>query len=100
MWKKIRSGVLFGVACITSPCCTPLLVPLLIGLLAGTPAAAWITQNVGWVYGLLTLLSVISFVLALRWMGKQSTSKSSLVRSLETPVPSSYKEKTYVEQSN
>ena len=95
MWKKIRSGVLFGVACITSPCCTPLLVPLLIGLLAGTPAAAWITQNVGWVYGLLTLLSVISFVLALRWMGRRNTMQATIVRSVNVPVG----DNTHVEQS-
>ena len=28
MWKKIRSALAFGVACIASPCCTPLIVPL------------------------------------------------------------------------
>ena len=63
---KIRSGVLFGVACLASPCCTPLYVPLLLMLLAGTPAAVWLSANVGWVYGILTLVSIISFVLAWR----------------------------------
>lgn len=95
MWEKVRSSVLFGVACITSPCCTPLLVPLLIGLLAGTPSAALITQNVGWVYGLLTLLSVISLVLALRWMGKRNTAQASIVRPVNVPVG----DNTHVEQS-
>ena len=70
MWQKIRGGVMFVVACIASPCCTPLIVPVVLALLAGTPAAVWLGQNLGWVYGGLTLLSVVSFVLAFRWMGK------------------------------
>ncbi|MBE2220643.1 MAG: hypothetical protein IAF02_03835 [Anaerolineae bacterium] len=70
--SKIRSGVLFMVACLTSPCCTPLYVPLLFVLLAGTPAAVWLSANVGWVYGGLTLISIISFVLAFRWWSKFS----------------------------
>ena len=69
---KIRSGVLFGVACLTSPCCTPLYVPLLLVLLAGTPAAVWLSANVGWVYGILTIVSIIAFVLALRKWPKLS----------------------------
>lgn len=69
-WEKIRGGVMFVVACIASPCCTPLIVPVVLALLAGTPAAVWLGQNLGWVYGGLTLLSVVSFVLAFRWMGK------------------------------
>jgi hypothetical protein len=64
---KIRSGVLFGFACLASPCCTPLYVPLLLIVLAGTPAAIWLSANIGWVYGALTLISIISFVLAFRW---------------------------------
>lgn len=70
MWQKIRGGVMFVVACIASPCCTPLIVPVVLALLAGTPAAVWLGQNLGWVYGGLTLLSVVSFVMAFRWMGK------------------------------
>lgn len=69
-WEKIRGSVMFVIACIASPCCTPLIVPVVLALLAGTPAAVWLGQNLGWVYGGLTLLSVISFVLAFRWMGK------------------------------
>ena len=82
-WHKIRSGMMFGVACLTSPCCTPLLVPLLIGLLAGTPVAVWVTQNVGLIYGLFTLISVLSLVLALRWLGKRQSSRPVLIPDLE-----------------
>lgn len=71
-WQKIRSGVMFAVACIASPCCTPLIVPLGIALLAGTPVAAWLTAYLGWVYGGLTLLSVVSLVLGFRWMNTSS----------------------------
>lgn len=75
MWKKIRSALAFGVACIASPCCTPLIVPLGLALLAGTPVAVWASANLGWVYGGLTLISIASFVLAYRWMGQKSASK-------------------------
>jgi hypothetical protein len=79
-WKKVRAAVMFGIACLTSPCCTPLIVPLLIGLLAGTPAAVWITHNVGLIYGLLTLISVISLILALRWMNKRQSSQPAAIQ--------------------
>jgi membrane protein implicated in regulation of membrane protease activity len=69
MWQKIRSGVMFIIACVASPCCTPLIVPIGLALLAGTPVAVWASANLGWVYGGLTLLSVVSFVLAFRWLG-------------------------------
>jgi len=75
MWIKVRSGMLFIVACIASPCCTPLIVPLGLALLAGTPVAIWASANLGWVYGGLTLLSVISFVLAFRWMRRKAETK-------------------------
>ena len=78
-WHKIRTGVMFGVACLTSPCCTPLLVPLLIGLLAGTPIAVWLTQNLGLIYGLFSLISVLSLVLALRRVGKRQLSRPALI---------------------
>lgn len=71
-WQKIRSGLMFGVACITSPCCTPLIVPLGLALIAGTPLAAWLTQYIGWVYGGLTLVSIISLVLGWRWLGPKA----------------------------
>ena len=74
MWKKIRSAVAFGLACIASPCCTPLIVPLGLALLAGTPIAVWASANLGWVYGGLTLVSIGIFVLAYRWMGHANAS--------------------------
>lgn len=70
MWQKIRSGVIFGIACIASPCCTPIIVPIGIALLAGTPFAVWMSANLGWVYGGLTLLSGVSLVLGIRWMNQ------------------------------
>jgi Flp pilus assembly protein TadB len=86
MWQKIRSGVMFGVACITSPCCTPILVPIGLALLAGTPVAAWISVNVGWVYAGLTLLSVISLVLGFRLMGQKNETKR---KRIGQPLPES-----------
>lgn len=84
MWKKIRGGVMFGIACITSPCCTPILVPITIALLAGTPVAVWLSAYIGWVYGGLTLLSVITLVLGFRWVGQKAEAKRStkIVRNL------------------
>lgn len=65
-WRKLRAGLLLGVGCITSPCCTPLLVPLAITLLAGTSLAAVLTRYVGWVYALLTLVSLVTLYLGIR----------------------------------
>lgn len=78
MWQKIRSGIMFGVACIASPCCTPIIVPIGLALLAGTPVAVWLSANIGWVYGGLTLLSVISLGLGFRWMGQKNEAKRTL----------------------
>ena len=64
---------MFAVACVFSPCCTPLLVPIVIALLAGTPLAAWIGANLGWVYGGLTGIAVISLALGLYGLRQQST---------------------------
>jgi hypothetical protein len=89
MWRKIRSGVIFGIACVTSPCCTPLIVPLILGLLAGTPAALWMGQNLGWIFGILTAISIVSLVLALRWMGKRNasdTARQTTIRPSDIPV--------------
>lgn len=68
-WDRVRSGLMFMVACFTSPCCAPLYVPLTLALLAGTPAAGWLTASVGWIYGALTLVSLASLVIAVRWWG-------------------------------
>ena len=70
-WPKIRGGLIFVVACLTSPCCTPLYVPLGLALLAGTPAAAWLAYHLSWVYGALTLVSIISFILGWRWLWRK-----------------------------
>jgi predicted MFS family arabinose efflux permease len=78
MWKKVRGGLMFGVACIASPCCAPLIVPLGLTLLAGTPIAIWLSANIGWRYGGLTFLSIISLVVGLRWMGQNAESKRSI----------------------
>ena len=72
MWKKIRSGLMFVIACIVSPCCTPIIVPLGLALLAGTPIAVWLSAYIGWVYGGLTLLSIVSLILGLRWMAQKT----------------------------
>lgn len=86
LWKTVRGWLMFGVACLTSPCCTPLIVPLALALLAGTPVAAWLGQNLGWVYGGLTLLSAVSFVVALRWLNKPKSSQPNTVRPSDIPV--------------
>lgn len=77
MGQKLRTGFMIGVACITSPCCTPLIVPLVIALLAGTPIAWWISQNLGLVYGGLTLISIMSAVIVFRRVSKPTLSKST-----------------------
>ena len=80
MWKKIRSGLMFVIACVASPCCTPLIVPLGLALLAGTPVAVWASANLGWVYGGLTLLSIASLVLGLRWMRQKADNNKTTLQ--------------------
>lgn len=75
-WQQIRGIVMFGIACLASPCCTPLIVPVVLALLAGTPAAIWMGQNLGVVYGGLTLVSVVSLVLAWRLIGKNGSRRA------------------------
>jgi len=77
VWQKIRAGLMFGLACVTSPCCTPFIVPLGLALLAGTPAAVWLTHYLGWLYGGLTVVSIISLVLGLRWLGRNTSAKGA-----------------------
>ena len=86
MWKKIRSSLMFGIACIASPCCTPLIVPLGLALLAGTPIAVWASAHLGWVYGGLTLLSVVSLVLGLRWMEQRSETNKAKRKATTQPA--------------
>lgn len=75
--RKIRGGLLLGVGCVTSPCCTPLLVPLALTLLAGTPIAAFLTRYVGWVYALLTLVSLITLFLGVRHLWPLLSARSA-----------------------
>ena len=86
MPKNLRGIVMFGIACIASPCCTPFVVPLLLMLLAGTPMAFWINQNLGWVYSGLTVVSIISFALAFQWSRKQPANHTALLRPIDIPI--------------
>lgn len=88
MLKQInrRGLIAFLVACFTSPCCTPLIVPLLLALLAGTPTALWMSGHLGIIYGALTILSVISFVLALRWFNGRKPAQPQSIRLSDIPV--------------
>ena len=74
-WLKIRSGVMFVISAITCPCHIPLVLPTVLASLAGTPAAVWVTQNVGWVYGGMTVLFLFSLVLGLRWLDQTNTTE-------------------------
>ena len=76
-WQKIRSGVMFVVSFITCPCHLPLTLPPVLVLLAGTPAAVWITQNVSWVYGGMTILFLVSLAFGLRWMGQANAARDT-----------------------
>ncbi len=65
--NSVVSAVLLGVACLTSPCCVPLIAPIILGLLAGTQVALWFANNMGWMYAGLTLVSMVSFLLVWRY---------------------------------
>ena len=67
-WQKFRGLFMLGLACGASPCCTPFLVPVGMSLLVGTPAAAWLAYHLGLVYGGLSLVSIVSFIFAIRWI--------------------------------
>lgn len=88
--KRFRGIVMFGIACFTSPCCTPLIVPILITVLAGTPVAVWLGQNLGLVYGVLTLISIVSFGLGIRWMNQRKAAQPSSIRPTDIPVISTF----------
>lgn len=76
LWQKLRGGAMFAVGCVLSPCCTPLLVPLGLALAAGTPFAVWASLNIGLVYGALTLLSIVSFIVGWHWLQSNKASTS------------------------
>lgn len=86
MRKNLRGMVAFGAACATSPCCTPFLVPIILTVLAGTPVAFGITHNFVWVYGGLTAVSIIGFVLAYRWLWHPAAKQPHLVRPIDIPT--------------
>lgn len=83
-WQKIRGALMLIVACIFSPCFAPLLVPIVLSLLAGTSVALWMGQNLGWVYGGLTLICFISFAVGWRWM--RQSQQASATRPIDIPV--------------
>ena len=82
-WQQIKAYVLLGISFIFSPCCTPLIIPIILSLLGGTPIALWLGQNLGWVYGGLTLVSAVSVIFALRWIYQ---SKGSDLSSTDKPI--------------
>lgn len=71
-WQKIRCGVMFVISFITCPCHLPITLPLALVLLAGTPAAVWITQHSGWVYGIMAGVFLLSLALGFVWMGSSN----------------------------
>ncbi len=73
-WNAIRRGLLLVIACIASPCCSPMIVSLGIALLTGTPLALWLTHHRGWISSGLTVISILSLMLAVRWMLGQQRS--------------------------
>lgn len=71
---RFGGTLLFAVSCAISPCCTPLYLPLVLAALAGTPLALWLGANLGWVYGVLSVASVVSLGFALRkWNAREAT---------------------------
>ena len=68
LWRKIRSRAIFVVALISCPCHLPVTLPLVLVLLAGTPAAFWLAQHIGWVYGMLAGIFLLSLTLGFVWM--------------------------------
>lgn len=77
---------MFGIAVIASPCCAPLIVPLILALSAGTPIAIWLSYHTGWVYGGLTLVSIISLVLGLRFVRRHKLPKYTPLVLLSKPI--------------
>jgi hypothetical protein len=76
--NRMSGALLIGVACLTSPCCVPLIAPVILALLAGTPFAAWLTVHKGWLYGGLTLISMISLAVGWRLIARKTRSMGRL----------------------
>lgn len=89
-WRKIRAGLLLGVGCLTSPCCSPLIVPAVLALLAGTPLAVFLAQYIGWVYAALTLVSLLSLFFGVRALWAKQSAQSKEV-AVSAPGPASSK---------
>lgn len=87
-WRKIRGGVLLGVGCVTSPCCTPLVVPAALALLAGTPLAAFLAQYIGWVYAVLTLVSLLTLFFGVRSLWQKPSAQQEK-EAVAAPKPTS-----------
>lgn len=77
-WQKIRSGTMFVISFVTCPCHLPITLPLALVLLAGTPAAIWITQHSGWIYGITAGIFLISLALGFVWMGSSDKNTSEV----------------------
>lgn len=92
IWQKIRSGVMYVVALVSCPCHLPITIPIALVLLAGTPAALWISQHVGWIYGVLAGVFLLSLALGLVWTGSTKENEACEPRpqrannSIGTPV--------------
>ncbi len=77
VWKNIWGFGSLAVACLASPCCTPLLVPVVLSLLAGTPLAVFLAPFIGWVYAGLTVLSLVSLYVGWRWLRQRTILRPS-----------------------
>lgn len=90
-WQKIRSGVMFVVSFVSCPCHLPITLPLALALLAGTPLAVWISQHVGWVYGIFGGVFLLSLALGFAWVGSTNENEVCEPRSngsiSSVPIP-------------
>ena len=72
-WQKFRRGVMFIISAVTCPCHLPIVLPIVLVLLAGTPTALWITNHIGWVYGGIAFIFVLSLGLGFLWLHQPDT---------------------------
>lgn len=71
-WRKLQIALLFSSSVINCSCHLPLVLPLALALFVGTPAAVWITYNVGFVYGGMTLFFIVSIALGVGWTSRRN----------------------------